>query len=72
MGIKSRNVPQNDWSLAGRGTLARERKRMAHKKEVWDGDRFCKLSWFGIQMLSGVCQQSVNQRTARMYYWRSH
>lgn len=46
MGIKSRNVPQNDWSLAGRGTLARERKRMAHKKEVWDGDRFCKLSWF--------------------------
>lgn len=28
------------------------------KKEVWDGDRFCELS--------GVCQQSAKQRTARI------
>ena len=37
MGIKSRNVPQNDWSLAGKGTLAREKKRMTHKKRGLEG-----------------------------------
>lgn len=31
MDIKSRNVPQNDWPLAGKGTLVGKRKRMANK-----------------------------------------
>jgi len=46
VGIESRNVPQNERSLAGKGGLARKRMKMAHKKEVWDGDRFCELPWF--------------------------
>ena len=46
MDINFRNVPQNDWPPAGRGTLVGKRKRCPIKREVWDGDRFYDLSWF--------------------------
>ena len=33
-------------SKSRKRTLARKRKRLAQKKQVWDGEGFCELSWF--------------------------